>query len=98
MTAKKKPTEGPQYSYSRIPDEQLDALEHAPDPRLYNALVDTCEDFLDDPSLARERSAVIATEDGLRFRTPVVGAFPYKVLWSLIDGVARIEAVFACDA
>jgi len=85
---------GSQYSYSRIADEQLNALEHGSDARLYNALVDTCESILDDPVLARERSSVIVTDDGMRFRTPVPGAFPYKVFWSLTDGVTRIEAVF----
>ncbi|NQW71383.1 MAG: hypothetical protein HQ453_01505 [Actinobacteria bacterium] len=80
------------YSYSRIADEQLDLLVNRLDARAYNALVDTCKGILDEPGLARERSAVIATEDGMRFRSPVGGAFPYKVFWSLTDGVARIEA------
>lgn len=86
------------YSYSRIADEQLDLLANGLDARTYNALVDTCEGILEGPALARERSAVIATEHGMRFRTPVIGAFPYKVFWSLTDGEARIEAVFPYDA
>ena len=60
--------------------------------RAYNALVDTCEGVLDEPGLPRERSTVIATEGAMRLRSPVGGAFPYKVFWSLTDGVARIEA------
>jgi len=86
------------YSYSRIADEQLDLLANRLDGRAYNALVDTCEGILDEPGLARERSTVIATENGMRFRSPVGGAVPHKVFWSLTDGVARIEAVFPYDA
>ena len=86
------------YSYSRIADEQLELLANGIDARTYNALVDTCEGILEGPALARERSAVIATEHGMRFRTPVSGAFPYKVFWSLTDGEARIEAGFPYDA
>jgi hypothetical protein len=91
--AKPKPTDE-SYAYSQVADQQLDALERGPNPRLYNAIVDACEEILDAPGIARERSAVIHTEEGMRFRTPVTGAFPFKVFWSLTDDVARIEAVF----
>jgi hypothetical protein len=86
------------YCYSQIADEQLDILASGLDARTYKRLVDTCEAILDDPGLARERSAVIATDDGMRYRAPVNGAFPYSVFWSLTGSIARIEAVFPYDA
>ena len=79
-------------SYSRVADEQLDALEAAPDAALYNAVLDACELVFRAPSLVRERSTAITTKDGVRLRLPVAGHPPYKVFWSS-DG-PRIEAVF----
>jgi hypothetical protein len=79
-------------AYSRVADEQLDALEAGPDVELYNAVLDACELVFRAPSLAQQRSTAITTHEGVRFRLPVAGHPPYKVFWSS-EG-PRIEAVF----
>lgn len=79
-------------AYSQVADEQLDALEAAPDADLYNAVVDTCEFILGHPGQAQAQSAAIVTAEGVRLRLPVPGYYPMKVFWSS-DG-PRIEAVF----
>jgi hypothetical protein len=78
--------------YSKVADEQLDEIEMSGDHELYNDLVNACEDILDNPGRARERSAAITTTEGVRFRFPVQGRAPYKIFWSS-EG-PRIEAVF----
>jgi hypothetical protein len=79
-------------AYSRVADEQLDALEAGPDVGLYNAVLDACELVFRAPALARQRSTAVATNEGVPFRLPVAGHPPYKVFWSS-EG-PRIEAVF----
>lgn len=86
------------YGYAPIADTQIDELEIGPDAVLYDAVVDLCESILENPSAHRESSAVIRSNEGLRFRTPVPGGFPYKVFWSLTGDSARIEALFSYDA
>jgi hypothetical protein len=78
--------------YSAIADQQLDELQASGDPDLYTAVVETCELILDQPGVARRRSAAIQTPHGIRFRTPVSGFPDVKVFWS--SGGPRIEAVF----
>jgi hypothetical protein len=79
-------------AYSRIADEQLDALEAGPDADLYNAVLDACELVFRAPSIAQQHSTAITTSEGVRFRLPVAGHPPYKVFWSS-EG-PRVEAVF----
>jgi hypothetical protein len=78
--------------YSAIADQQLDVLRASGDPDLYAAVVETCELTLDQPGVARRRSAAIRTPHSIRFRTPVNGFPDVKVFWSS-EG-PRIEAVF----
>ena len=82
------------YAYSQVADAQLNALELGRNAALYNNVVEICEAILDAPEKFREFAAVITTNEGLRFRTHVRGADPYKIFWSYDDGIARIEAVF----
>lgn len=80
--------------WSEIAEEQLDNLYLGPDPDLYNAVLMTCNLILEDPGISRGLSKTVQTEDGIRFRFPVDGHYPYKVFWSrTVDG-ARIEAIF----
>lgn len=79
-------------AYSKVADEQLDALESGPDPDLYNAVLDVCELVFSSPGQAQALSAAIVTDDGVRFRLPVPGHYPMKVFWS--SDAPRIEAVF----
>lgn len=79
-------------AYSEVVTAQLDALEHAPDSELYNAVLDACELIFRLPAQAQARSTAITTQEGVRFRLPVAGHPPYKVFWSS-EG-PRIEAVF----
>lgn len=80
--------------YSRIADEQLDALETGPDIGLYNAALDACELILRYPDAAQARSTAVTTKEGIRLRLPVAGHPPYKVFWSNNAGEPRVEAVF----
>ena len=82
------------YEYSQVADEQLTKLMLGRDWRLYDLVVDTCEAILEDPATARELAAQFISLDGMRYRTIVHGAEPYKIFWSYQRGVARIEAVF----
>lgn len=79
-------------SYSEVANEQLDELEQADDPDLYNAVLDVCEFIFRMPDRAQSMSAAITTAQGIRFRLPVKGYAPYKVFWS--SERPRIEAVF----
>lgn len=79
-------------AYSRVADEQLDALEAGTDAALYNAVLDACELVFRLPAEAQARSTAITTAEGIRLRLPVAGFPPYKVFWTT-DG-PRIEAVF----
>jgi hypothetical protein len=79
-------------SYSEVADKQLDALEHGPDPDLYNAVLDACELIFRLPERAQSMSSAITTQQGVRLRLPVAGFPPYKVFWTP-DG-PRVEAVF----
>lgn len=79
-------------SYSEIADAQLNELEAGTDPDLYNAVLEICEFIFRLPLVAQSISTAITTEQGIRFRTPVEGHYPYKVFWSS-EG-PRIEAVF----
>ena len=78
--------------YSEVADEQLNALEAGPDADLYNAVLTTCELIFRLPERAQSLSSAITTVEGIRFRMPVAGQWPYKVFWSS-EG-PRIEAVF----
>lgn len=78
--------------YSRIADEQLDALEAGTDADLYNAVLDACELIFRAPERAQSMSAAITTAEGVRLRMPVAGHPPYKVFWSS-EG-PRVEAIF----
>ena len=78
--------------YSAIADQQLNDLEASNEPRLYDAVVATCESILDQPGDARRRSAAITTPQGIVFRTAVPGFPDIKVFWAS-DG-PRIEAIF----
>lgn len=78
--------------YSEIAEQQLDEIEAGPDPALYNAVLDTCEEVLDHPGRAQARSSVVATKEGMRLRVPVTGFYPMCVFWS--SNGPRIEAVF----
>lgn len=78
--------------YSEIADAQLDALEHGPDPDLYDGILDTIEFIFRLPGQAQSLSTAITTPDGIRMRLPVIGHPPYKVFWRT-DG-PRIEAIF----
>lgn len=80
-------------SYSSIADEQLDVLEKG-DPDLYNAVLDACELVFAAAGMAQARSTAVSTEQGIRFRLPVVGHPPYKVFWSHTEEGVRVEAVF----
>lgn len=86
------------YEYSEVADRQLDALWAEADAEVYNSIVDVCERILETPGQMRAISSAIRTESGMRFRTPVPGAFPYKVFWSHAEGKARIEAIFPHSA
>ena len=81
-----------EYLYSRVADEQLDALEDASDADLYNAVLDACHLVFEKPAQAQALSTVITTGQGLILVLPVAGHPPYKVFWSS-DG-PRVEAVF----
>ena len=78
--------------YSRVADEQLDALAEGPDADLYDAVLDACELVFRLPARAQSMSTAITTKQGTRLRLAVAGHHPYKVFWSS-DG-PRIEAVF----
>lgn len=80
------------YLYSRVADEQLDALEESSDPDLYDAVLEACHLVFERPTQAQALSTVITTEQGLILVLPVAGHPPYKVFWSS-DG-PRVEAVF----
>lgn len=80
------------YLYSRVADEQLDALENASDIDLYNSVLDACHLVFDNTASAQALSTVITTDQGLILVLPVAGHPPYKVFWSSDE--PRIEAVF----
>jgi hypothetical protein len=84
-------TEG---AYSRVADQQLDALEAGAATELYNTILDVCELIFSLTSEAQSRSTAISTSDGIRFRLAVPGHHPYKVFWSRTADGSRIEAVF----
>jgi hypothetical protein len=77
--------------YSEVANEQLGQIE-ASDPNLYNDIVTICESILGNPAWAQSGSSALMTKDGICFRLPVPGRFPYKVFWT--SGGPRIEAVF----
>jgi hypothetical protein len=79
-------------AYSEVADEQLTGLEAGPDADLYNAVLNACELIFRLPERAQSLSSAITTVQGIRFRMPVAGHWPYKVFWSS-EG-PRIEAVF----
>ena len=79
-------------SYSEVADHQLDVLEKAPDPALYNAVLDACELIFRFPAKAQSLSTAITTAEGIRLRYPVPGHWPYKVFWDS-EG-PRVEAIF----
>jgi hypothetical protein len=79
-------------NFSAVADRQLDELEAGSDIDLYNAVLDTCDLIFRLPGHARGRSSAITTVDGILFRLPVRGHFPYKVFWSAQG--PRIEAIF----
>ncbi len=81
-------------SYSAVADEQLDKLEAGSDADLYNAVLDACELIFQLPERAQSLSTAITSADGIRFRFPVAGFYPYKVFWSSSQGGPRVEAVF----
>ena len=81
-------------SYSSVADDQLDALEAGADADLYNAVLDACELVFAASGMAQARSTAVTTEQGIRFRLPVVGHPPYKVFWSHAEEGVRVEAVF----
>lgn len=81
-------------SYSAIADEQLDALEAGPDANLYNGALDACQLIFEATGLAQQRSTAITTNEGVRFRLPIAGHPPYKVLWSHTADGPRGEAIF----
>lgn len=81
-------------AYSAVADKQLDALEAGDDPDLYNAVLDACDLVFRATGLAQARSSAIQTDEGIRFRLPVVGHEPHKVFWSQGPDGPRIEAVF----
>ena len=80
------------YFYSRVADEQLDALEEASDVDLFNAVLDACHLVFEQLAQAQALSTVITTGQGLILVSPVAGHPPYKVFWS--SGEPRIESVF----
>ena len=85
----------PLDEYSEVADQQLDILEKTSEAHLYNAVIEVCAEILDNPGEVRKFSAVIKTDEGLRFSTAIPGGNPYKVFWSMSqDGLNRIEAVF----
>ena len=57
--------------YSRVADEQLDALAEGPDTDLYDAVLDACELVFRLPARAQSMSTAITTEQGTRPRLPV---------------------------
>jgi hypothetical protein len=77
--------------YSRVADDQLDALEEASDLDLYNAVLDACHLVFEQPAQAQALSTGITTGQGIQV-LPVAGHPPYKVFWSS-DG-PHIEAIF----
>jgi len=79
-------------AYSTVADEQLDALEAAPDGALYNAVLDACELIFRFPGKAQALSTAVATTHGIVLRYPVPGHPPYKVFWT--SAGPRVEAVF----
>jgi hypothetical protein len=81
-------------SYSAVADAQLDEIEAGVDPDLYNAILETCHLIFALPDVAQSRSSAIQTDQGIRFRIPVRGHWPYKVFWSRPEDAPRVEAVF----
>lgn len=81
-------------AYSEVADEQLDVLESRDGADLFNAALDACELIFSATGHAQACSSAIQTEEGIRFRLPVVGHPPYKVFWSVTEDGPRIEAVF----
>lgn len=77
--------------YSKIADDQFEALRVGPDADLYNAACDAAELIFTAPELAAGYSSTITTEQGLRRVLPVAG-YPHKIFW-VADG-PRIEAIF----
>jgi len=86
----------PEGEYAEVADQQLDALESGPDPKLYNAVLDACELILSYPGRAQSASSAVKDDRGrIVFRLAVNGYREYKVFWTS-DG-PRIEAVFPHD-
>lgn len=81
---------GPEGDYSRVADDQLDAIERD-DPDLYRAVLSVCEAIFDNRGHVRSQSSAITTEAGIVMVSAVPG-HPQKVFWSTSG--PRIEAVF----
>lgn len=80
--------------YSATAERQLDDLENDTDIALYLDVLQACKDVLDHPETARIRSAAVTTENGIVFRLPVKGRYPYKIFWTQTEDSVCIEAVF----
>ncbi len=80
--------------YSAVAERQLDDLEGGTDIDLYLDVLQACKEIFDRPDIARSRSAAISTDNGIVFRLPVKGRYPYKIFWTQTESDVCVEAVF----